>query len=112
MSETVELGWSIVEQLGHRVIAGFVSEVEIAGAGFLRVDLWAPDGEPRTSQFVSPSSVYCITPTTEEAVKERMQPRPVLRLAPAYISRDDPWTEDDRETATAYEDAGDEEPPF
>jgi hypothetical protein len=92
MADTVELGWTICELLGHRVIAGFVSEVEIAGAGFLRVDLWAPDGEKRTTQFVSPSSVYALTPTTEEAVRERMQPRPVLRLAPAFVSVDNPWT--------------------
>jgi len=78
---SVFLGWSIVEMLGHRVIAGFVSEVEIAGAGFLRVDLWSEEGAPKTTQFVAPASVYCITPTTEEIVRERMQPRPIARLA-------------------------------
>jgi hypothetical protein len=81
MAETVDLNWCIVELLGHRVIAGFVSEVEIAGSGFLRVDLWAADGEPRATQYVAPSSIYCLTPTTEEAVRERMQPRPVYRYA-------------------------------
>jgi hypothetical protein len=81
MSAHIELGWSVVEMLGHRVIAGFVSEVEIAGAGFLRVDLWAEEGTPRATQFVAPASVYAITPSTEEAVRERMKPRPVHRIA-------------------------------
>lgn len=81
MPEGVELGWAVIEQLGHRVIAGFVSEVEIAGAGFLRVDLWSEEGAPRATQFIAPASVYAITPTTEEAVRERMKPRPLHRYA-------------------------------
>lgn len=81
MSDHVELGWCVIEQLGHRVLAGFVSEVEIAGAGFIRVDLWSEEGAPKTTQFISPSSVYAITPTTEEAVRERMKPRPLHRYA-------------------------------
>jgi hypothetical protein len=81
MSDHIELGWAVVEMLGHRVIAGFVSEVEIAGAGFLRVDLWSEEGMPRATQFVAPGSVYAITPTTEEAVRERMRPRPLHRYA-------------------------------
>lgn len=81
MSDHAELGWAIVEMLGHRVIAGFVSEVEIAGAGFLRVDLWSEEGVPRATQYVAPASIYAITPTTEEAVRERMKPRPLYRLA-------------------------------
>ncbi len=93
MSDHVELGWCICELLGHRVIAGFVSEVEIAGAGFLRVDLWAEDGAPRTSQFVAPGSIYAITPTTEEAVRERMQPRPIHRLS--LPSGPDPFSDCD-----------------
>jgi hypothetical protein len=98
MSEQVDLGWSVVEMLGHRVIAGFVTEVEIAGSGFLRVDLWAEDGAPRTSQFVAPASVYCITPTTEEAVRERMKPRPIHRFAlPDEIVIRDDFDEDDDE---------------
>lgn len=92
MSDRVDLGWCVVEMLGHRVTCGFVSEVEIAGAGFLRVDLWSEEGTPKTTQFVSPQSVYCLTPTTEEAVRERMRPRPVHRyaLVAEIEERDDP----------------------
>lgn len=91
MSDHIDLGWAVVEMLGHRVIAGFVSEVEIAGAGFLRVDLWAEEGSPRTTQFVAPASVYAITPTTEAVVRERMRPRPLYHymLAEANDSFDE-----------------------
>lgn len=106
MSDHIDLGWAVVEMLGHRVIAGFVSEVEIAGAGFLRVDLWAEEGTPKTTQFVAPASVYAITPTTQEAVRERMKPRPLHRFALAEVceSRDD--------FQDQFEEAGDDEPPF
>lgn len=32
-------GWTLVEQLGHKRLAGYVRSVEIAGAGMLRVDV-------------------------------------------------------------------------
>lgn len=32
-------GWTIVELLGHRRLAGMVTEATIAGAGFLRIDM-------------------------------------------------------------------------
>lgn len=103
MSDHIELGWAVVEMLGHRVIAGFVSEVEIAGAGFLRVDLWSEEGAPRTTQFVAPASVYAITPTTEEAVRERMRPRPVHRYALPSVAES--FDEDD--SVDAFDEADD-----
>jgi hypothetical protein len=32
-------GWAIVELMGHRRLAGYVQEVELAGAGMLRLDV-------------------------------------------------------------------------
>ena len=74
-------GWSILELMGHRRLAGFVSEQEIAGAAFLRIDVPGDNGFTAT-QFYAPSAVYCITPTTEEIarrVAQRAQPAPVQR---------------------------------
>lgn len=34
-----EIGWAILELMGHRRLAGYVSEQEIAGAAFIRVDV-------------------------------------------------------------------------
>lgn len=73
-------GWCVVELLGHRRLAGHVTEQEIAGAAFLRVDVPEVDDEPAATQFVNPSSVYALTPTTEEiarAVSRTSRPAPV-----------------------------------
>lgn len=60
--------YAFLELMGHRKLAGLVQEVEIAGGKFLRIDV--PDAAGKlTTQFYSPASVYCITPTTEEIVK-------------------------------------------
>lgn len=71
--------FAFLELMGHRKLAGLVQEVEIAGGKFLRIDV--PDHEGKlTTQFYSPASVYCITPTTEEMVKafaRRNAPAPV-----------------------------------
>lgn len=77
--------WVILELLGHRRLAGFLTEQVIAGHGFLRLD--AP-GQPGTTQLYPPTSVYCITPTTEaiaRALAPTCQPAPVQRweLPPA-----------------------------
>jgi hypothetical protein len=83
-------GWCIIELMGHRRLAGYVREQNIAGAGFLRLDVPdvrsvdAPYETPKftATQFYPPSSVYCLTPTTEEiarAVAARSRPEPVQR---------------------------------
>jgi hypothetical protein len=73
--------YAFLELMGHRKLAGLVQEVEIAGGKFLRIDV--PDREGKlTTQFYSPSSIYCITPTTEAMVKayaERNSAAPVHR---------------------------------
>ncbi|MFH0899046.1 MAG: hypothetical protein V2A73_00300, partial [Pseudomonadota bacterium] len=60
--------WAILELLGHRRLAGYVTEQEIAGAGLLRIDVPGDDGVVAT-QFYSPASLYCMTPTTEEIAR-------------------------------------------
>lgn len=72
-------GWAILELMGHRRLAGYVSEQQVAGAAFVRIDVPAPDGADAT-QFYSPSSVYCITPCVEQLARDvaaTAQPRPV-----------------------------------
>ena len=79
MSEETYASWSILALLGHRRLAGFVTEQEIAGKGFLRIEIPGP-GETKTTQFYSPDSVYGLTPTTEEIARRvaaRDRPAPV-----------------------------------
>lgn len=81
-------GWVILELMGHRRLAGWLSEQEIAGEGFLRLDVPADTTtleslqERKATQFYRPAAVYCITPTTEETarrVAKLGQPEPVRR---------------------------------
>lgn len=77
-------GWTILEVMGHRRIGGYVREQEIAGYGFLRIDVPGAENEPEivATQFYPPSSIYCLTPTTEEiarAVATNNRPTPVHR---------------------------------
>jgi hypothetical protein len=89
-------GWAILELMGHRRLAGYVREQEIAGAGMLRIDVPGEVGDgigplsTIATQFYSPAALYCLTPTTEEvarAVAKRSQPEPVHRweLPPARV---------------------------
>jgi hypothetical protein len=38
-TDAKELGWCILELMGHRKMGGYVREQEVAGAGFLRIDV-------------------------------------------------------------------------
>lgn len=82
MADT-EIGWAVLELMGHRRLAGYVTEQEIAAAAFVRLDVPAEHpGEVEITQFYSPSAVYCITPTTERfarAVARLSGPAPVER---------------------------------
>ena len=75
--------WCIVELLGHRRLAGRVREVQIAGAGMLRLDVPPPPGQDAwQTQYVAPASVYALHPTTVDiavAVASRCRPEPAHR---------------------------------
>ena len=94
MSEKTSFeGWAILELMGHRRLAGFLSEQEIAGASFLRLDIHT-DSQAIVTQFYTPQAVYCMTPTTEDvarAMGSRLQPRPVhaYELEPPRHDADD-----------------------
>lgn len=73
--------WCIVEMLGHRKVAGRVSERMIAGKGFLQVDVPARDGSFQT-QWIAPESIYCLTPTGEQLcrkIAEECGPQPISK---------------------------------
>jgi hypothetical protein len=74
--------WAIVEMMGHRRLAGHVREVQIAGQGFLRLDIPASgDDAPRT-QYLAPASIYALHPVgeaTARKVADAFRPEPVSR---------------------------------
>lgn len=66
--------WAVVEIMGHRKFAGFVSELSIGGTSFVRVDIpevTARDGEvmPSFTKIFGAGSIYCISPCTEETAR-------------------------------------------
>lgn len=83
--------WAIVELMGHVRIAGLVTEEERFGAKLGRVDI--PNGESFTTQYFNGSSLYRLTPTTEEiarAVATNAQPEPVHRWELPKLSAGNP----------------------
>ena len=78
--QTAFEGWAIVEIMGHNTIAGYVSEQSIAGTAMLRVDVPANEHQPAFTKFYGGSSIYGLTPTTEEIAThaaKRLAVRPV-----------------------------------
>ena len=70
--------WAIVELMGHRKLAGRVSEEQHFGVVLMRIDV--PKNDTMITQFYGGSSIYCITPTTEEIVRAfaaKTQPKPI-----------------------------------
>lgn len=87
-------GWAVLELMGHRKLAGQISECTIGGAAFVRIDVPGPlAAGPITTQFYSPSAVYCITPTTEDIarrVAEGCLPAPVQRWELPPVAEENP----------------------
>lgn len=61
--------WALVEVMGHRKLAGEVSEQVIAGAGFIRVDVPEVPGAEAFTSFFRPGSIYAITPVAEAVAR-------------------------------------------
>lgn len=82
-----EIGWAILELMGHRKLAGFVSD----GGGLLRITVYLADPsddpedsglKPIATQWYGRAAIYCITATTKETclgLAERYQPEPITR---------------------------------
>ena len=89
MTEKFE-SWAIVELFGHKRMAGKVSEQEIAGTGFVRIDVPAVNGSKAFTKFLGPSSIYGITPTDEmhaTAAAQAWNPTPVDNFDVSEMAR-------------------------
>lgn len=64
----IEGTWAVVEMLGHRQLIGQLSEITVAGAQMLRVDI--PSDPPR-QVIVAAGSLYAITPIDEQDARAR-----------------------------------------
>lgn len=98
--------WAIIELLGHRRLAGHLREVQLAGSGFLRLDIPETPGHAAQTQYVAPGSVYALHPVDEATarlVAAGSRPEPVHRwelpAAPDPDEHDDAWDDDDPDEA-------------
>lgn len=64
-------GWCVLELMGHRTRAGYVSPELLFGVQFVRLDIpWRdPDRGKRTTEHYRPDSVYCINWCTEDQAR-------------------------------------------
>lgn len=117
--------WAIVEVMGHKRFAGYVTEQVFGSAALIRVDVPATEQPPRRgylpngdygtlparttaeySKLIGVSSIYCITPCTEEVARKVARVIeaendpipvhiPVERQLPAPRASDDDIDEED-----------------
>lgn len=84
-------GWGIIEIMGHNTIAGYISEVSMYGVAMMRVDVPACGDQSAYTKYYGGSSIYGITPTTQEIATEaaeRLRIRPVSEwLIPTPANR-------------------------
>lgn len=82
--------WALVELMGHQKIAGWVTEMTIAGVAFLRVDVPDKNGNPTFSRFYAPGAVYCISPVDKQiavGLALKMEVEPVHRYQLEHFSK-------------------------
>lgn len=71
---------AIVELFGHSRIAGHVTEQNIGGASFVRVDVPETKNEPKFTRLFNPAAIYAINPVSEETMLimvEKIESKPI-----------------------------------
>lgn len=80
--------WAIVELFGHTRIAGKISNVSIAGCGFIRVQVPAHKNVPAYTRDIAPKAIYALNPCDEAAVMSALghcSESPVVELCASDI---------------------------
>lgn len=112
--------WCIVEIMGHRKLAGRVTEETVGGTAFVRIDC-PPVGEreeaygqilpsrPAFTQYLGGTSIFSITPCSEEVARQAADrfrdypvelvtlqpPRPQINDRRGNTNCDDDYDDDD-----------------
>lgn len=79
MDEKFELT-AMVELFGHQRIAGLVTEQNIGGASFIRVDVPESKSQPKFTRLFNPSAIYAINPVSEETMRimvDQIESKPI-----------------------------------
>lgn len=90
-----EKAWAIVELMGHRRLAGEVSQSTLFGVPLLRIDIPAVGEIPANTQMYGASAVYCVSIVEEpvaRAAAQALQASPIaafgMDLIPMSEHRD------------------------
>lgn len=88
MTDQEQIGWAVLELMGHRKLAGRVSDDE----GLLRIDVYDQNPDevndadgpvlPIATQWYGRAAIYCITATTKEnciGMTQLYRPAPIGR---------------------------------
>jgi len=70
--------WAIVEVMGHKSYAGFVTAETIAGAALLRIDVPPTSNLAGFTKYLSPSALYGISPCTEATARAWAESRKTI----------------------------------
>lgn len=65
--------FAIIELFGHQQIAGKVTEAQIGGCSFIRVDVPEMDGSEPYTKFFGNGAIYSMTPVTETVARAWLQ---------------------------------------
>lgn len=87
MSDKSFEGFAIVELLGHVRLAGRVTPAPMFGTELLRIDIPDREGAGYTTQFISGSSLYRITPCGEEVARAVARENDVIPVSPWELRR-------------------------
>lgn len=71
MSENKFDQWAILEIMGHQTYAGRVTNQEVGGASFVRIDVPELPGKPAFTKLFGASSIYAITLVSEDVARLR-----------------------------------------
>lgn len=107
VNKQMEDFYAVVEMLGHRKIAGKISESEIGGSTLLRVDVFNGDGEVDRTEYIGVGSIYCLTIVKEDvarAVAKNYTPKPSFAYDLPTTVRALPSADGDYEEADYDED--------
>lgn len=72
--------WALVELFGHQKVAGYVTEAQIGGCSFVRVDVPDAVGSAAVTKFYGNGAIYGITPVSEDvarAIVREYKPAPI-----------------------------------
>jgi hypothetical protein len=74
--------WALLELFGHQRLAGRVTEAQIAGGAFVRVDVPDAKGRIALTKYLNPTAIYSISPCDENvavAAAQRIDAAPIQR---------------------------------